>query len=279
MRTKKALVGAAGLLLAAGFLRGQLLMSELGEEAQWEAFLRTAAITAAEQFTGSEAVANPYKLTLEKDGLKHFALWKNIDTDEFGAPDRWRYEIAAYRFDRLLELGGVPPTVERRFNGEKGSLQLWIDDTVTLKKKTEAGDVLPAERRPEWNRAAYLERAFDSLIADSDRNANNILVTSDWRAILIDHSRAFRTDGPYAEGLIFGARGLMRAADGSALPLLPLPRAFFERLKTLDFRTIKDAVKPYLTDREIRAALARAGLIAAEIAEAVRDGGEDKVLY
>jgi hypothetical protein len=273
---RKILLASAALALTAALAAPA---GPFGDDAGLEAFLKTASIVDSVQLGGPDATSRPWKLTLVKDGVRRFGLWKNIDTDAFGAPDRWRYEIAAYRFDRLLGLGGVPPTVERRFNGEKGSLQLWIDDTVTLKKKTEAGDALPAERRPEWNRAAYLERAFDSLIADSDRNANNILVTSDWRAILIDHSRAFRTDGPYAEGLIFGARGLMRAADGSALPLLPLPRAFFERLKTLDFRTIKDAVKPYLTDREIRAALARAGLIAAEIAEAVRAGGEDKVLY
>jgi len=169
--------------------------------------------------------------------------------------------------------------VERRFNGEKGSLQLWVEDTASLKKRTQAGEVLPAERRAEWNRAAFLERAFDSLIADADRNANNILVTPDWGMVLIDHSRSFRADKPLGESLLFGTGGRMRAPDGSVLPFLPLPREFVSRLKALDFPTAKEAVKPYLTDREIRAALARAVLILREIEEAVRADGEDKVLY
>ena len=273
---RKILLASAALALTAGLAAPA---GAVGDDAALEAFLKTASILDSVQLGGPDATSRPWKLTLEKDGLKHFALWKNIDTDEFGAPDRWRYEIAAYRFDRLLELGGVPPTVERRFNGEKGSLQLWIDDTVTLKKKTEAGDVLPAERRPEWNRAAYLERAFDSLIADSDRNANNILVTADWRTILIDHSRSFRTDKPYRESLLFGAGGLMKGPDGNTLTFLPLPRSFVERLKALDFETVKGALKPYLTDKEIRATLARAGLIVREIEETIRTGGEAQVLY
>ena len=244
-----------------------------------EAFLKSASIVDSEQLGGPDATSRPWKLTLEKDGVRRFGLWKNIDTDEYGVPDRWRYEISAYRFDRLMDLGWVPPTVERRFNGEKGSLQLWIDDTVSLKKKTQSGETVPADRRAEWNRAAYLERAFDSLIADSDRNANNILVTPDWRMVLIDHSRSFRADKPYADSLMFGAGGLMKAADGSVLSFLPLPRPFVERLKSLDFKTTKEAVKPYLTDKEIRAALARGGLIVREIEAAVRAGGEDKALY
>ena len=39
------------------------------------------------------------------------------------------------------------------------------------------------------------------------------------------------------------------------------------------------SVKTYLTDREIRAALTRAGLIVAEIEEAIRTAGQDAVLY
>jgi hypothetical protein len=263
----------------AGAVRAQIPAGTAEKGLAWESFLKSAEIVDSVQLSGPDATSRPWKLTLEKDGVRRFGLWKNIDTDEFGTPDRWRCEIAAYRFDRLTGLGLIPPTVERRFNGEKGSLQLWIDDTDSLKKKTRAGETVPLERKPEWNRTAYLERAFDSLIADSDRNANNILVTADWKIVLIDHSRSFRTDKPYAEKLMFGPEGLSRAADGSPFPFLPLPRPFVERLKAIDFKTAKEAVKPYLNDREIRTALERAALIVRAVEKAAREGGESLAVY
>jgi hypothetical protein len=228
---------------------------------------------------GADAVSKPWKLTLEKNGRARFGLWKNIDGTEGGAPDRWRYEIAAYRLSLIVGVEMVPATVERRFNGEKGSLQLWMNDTASLKKLTQAGRAVPPERTADWNRAAYLQRAFDSLIAGIDRNANNILVTPDWRMILVDHSRAFRFDPPFGDGLLFGAAGLMKGPDGGSLPLWPLPRKFVDALRGLEAKAVKAAVKPHLTDREIKAVIVRAGRLLAEIDAAVAAKGEDKVLY
>ena len=34
---------------------------------------------------------------------------------EFNFRDSWRYNVAAYRLDRLLELGMIPPSVERNY--------------------------------------------------------------------------------------------------------------------------------------------------------------------
>ena len=58
-----------------------------------------------------------------------------------------------------------------------------------------------------------------------------------------------------------------------------LPRAFIERLKSLNFELIRDIVGEYLTDKEINAVLLRRDLILKVIDERIKRLGEDKVLY
>ncbi len=274
MRTKRMMILAAGFLLAAGAARAQLLPGELGEEAKWIEFLRTAAITAGEQFTGSEAVANPYRLTLEKDGVKHSGLWKKIDKAERARPDRWRYEIAAYRMDRLLGLNMVPLTIERRYNEDRGSLQLWEENQFSLKTKNDKKIGVPPRYTYGWNNATFLQRAFDNLIANEDRHANNILITADWRMVLIDHSRSFRTSKQFTDKLIYTEKH----PEGPKL-MKQLPRAFVDKLKGLTAESIKAAVGEYLEDDEIKAVLVRRDLILAEIDRLIKKNGEENTLY
>ena len=119
--------------LAAAVAAGQLTTQEAAEDARQEEFLRTAAIVGETQMGGPNAITEPWKLTLEKDGRRTFGLWKFIDSRKGGVPDRWRFEIAAYRFDRMLGLNMVPVTIERPFKDKPGSLQIWMEGTETLK--------------------------------------------------------------------------------------------------------------------------------------------------
>ena len=58
-----------------------------------------------------------------------------------------------------------------------------------------------------------------------------------------------------------------------------LPRAFIEKLKSLNFELIRDIVGEYLTDKEINAVLLRRDLILKAVEERIKKLGEDKVLY
>ena len=58
-----------------------------------------------------------------------------------------------------------------------------------------------------------------------------------------------------------------------------LPRAFVEKLKTLNFELIRDIVGEYLADKEIDAVLLRRDLILEFVDERIKKLGEDKVLY
>jgi hypothetical protein len=154
-----------------------------------------------------------------------------------------------------------------------------MGETESLKARMARGVDIREDRREDWNRKSYLERAFDSLIANDDRNVGNVLIGTDESMILIDHSRTFRTEEPFAKMLVYGASGLRRAADGTPYPFLKLPRAFVEKLQALEAKSVREAVKGRLTGREIQVLLARRDLVLKEIDSLIRERGEAEVLY
>jgi len=124
------------------------------------------------------------------------------------------------------------------------------------------------------NRVTYLQRAFDNLIANSDRNEGDVLYTKDWRMILIDHSRAFSTSKKYTKKLLFDEN-----SKPAPKPMKRLPRAFVEKLRSMNPGTIKEAVGEYLTNREIECVLIRRDLIIENLNKRIEKLGEEAVLY
>ena len=268
------LVLSCMVIVQAPLLLAQFTAAELAQRPQWEEFLRTAKVVKEEQMSGREAVTSPWVLTLQLGDITHRALWKNPEGRMQGYIEGWQYEIAAYLLDKELGLNLVPPTVERRFQENRGSCQYWIDDCISVKEKEEKNIKTPPRWIPGWNRATYLQRFWDNLIANEDRHQNQILVTKDYRMILIDHSRSFRSSGNFTKKLIYTERH----PQGPKL-MSELPRAIVEKIKGLTFESIKAAVGDYLTDDEINAVLARRDLILAEVDRLVKKNGEAAVLY
>jgi hypothetical protein len=252
----------------------QFTPDEVKGREQWEDFLRTAELVSSRQMGGSEAVTKPWVLVLKKGDVTHQGLWKNAQGRMGGYWEGWNYEIAAYLLDKHIGLGMVPPTVERRFQGERGSCQYWIDNSMSLRDRDEKNIKMPLAKNFSWNRATYMQRLFDNLIANEDRHKNNIFITADWRMVLIDHSRSFRTSGRFTKSLLYSAKN----PEGPRL-MSELPRALVEKVKALDFDAIRAVVGEYLTDEEIKAVLVRRDLILQEIDRLVKVNGEDKVLY
>jgi hypothetical protein len=273
----------AGILPAFAPVRGQFLASESARRTECEEFMRTAEIIRSEPV--GTGVSAPWKLYLRKGGVEHKAVWKNVSTNEGGMPDDWRFEIAAYRLDKLLGLNMIPPVIEREFEGKPGALSSWVESKYNLRKIVESGGAIhiPDEALNLTNNMKYVARLWDSLIGNDDRTQENVLYTEDWRTILIDHSRAFRSDGEYGRRLMYGVRGIKTMEDGRGgrMPVLfrRVPRALLDRIKTLNHALIKSAVESFLTDREIEAVLVRKGLLLAEVAEMIARDGEAKVLY
>jgi len=252
----------------------QFTPDEVKGREQWEDFLRTAELVSSRQMGGSEAVTKPWVLVLKKGDVTHQGLWKNAQGRMGGYWEGWNYEIAAYLLDKHIGLGMVPPTVERRFQGERGSCQYWVDNSMSLRDRDEKNIKMPLAKNFSWNRATYMQRLFDNLIANEDRHKNNIFITADWRMVLIDHSRSFRTSGRFTKSLLYSAKN----PEGPRL-MSELPRALVEKVKALSFDAIRAVVGEYLTDEEIKAVLVRRDLILQEIERLVKVNGEDKVLY
>ncbi|HUF47708.1 MAG TPA: hypothetical protein VMM93_07815 [Vicinamibacterales bacterium] len=218
-------------------------------------------------------VTAPQKVTLQRDGVTRMALFKTIDVQKTGATpladgtfevafqDSWRTEVAAYEVDKTIGLGMVPATVRRTIRSKDGSLQWWVESMMP-----EAQRVRESVRPPDaeaWNNVMYKMRLFDRLIYNTDRHLNNVLVTSDFDLRLIDHSRSFR---PFDEVQTF---------DG----LTKFSRSLLEGMTRLEFADLKKRLGRYLSDRQIRALLARRDQILAHVAERVAAEGEAAVLY
>jgi hypothetical protein len=216
--------------------------------AEKEEFLAKARIVRTRSV--SVGVTGTLRATLTDGRITHDASIQTIDEYksrfeglrgvELDFKDSWKYNVAAYRLDRLLELGMVPPSVERRYDRGPAAFTWWVDDVLMdegarLKKKIPVPDV----RR--WNEQMWHVRLFDQLIDNVDRNLGNLLIDTDWRIWMIDHSRAFRLlESPRAKANISQC-----------------DRVVLERLKALDLETVTKATRGYLTGPEIKAMLKR----------------------
>jgi hypothetical protein len=220
-----------------------------------------------------DGVTKPKKATLDLNRVEHFAIFKTIDVTGPGivpaalggnAPDfqdSWKTEVAAYVVDRLIGLDLVPATIERTIDKKRGSLQWWVDGTITDAARQQQGVTLPDE--DAWDRALLRMRMFDQLICNTDRNASNMLVTKDFQLRLIDHSRAFRP-----------VRELKNLAQ-----LTRFSKALLEALPRLTAADLTERAGPYLSSGQIAALIDRRDGIVAYAKKIIAERGEAAVVY
>jgi hypothetical protein len=265
------------LLLIPTFLTAQNTPEEIARFEYWEKWLSEAKITGGIQLDKRFAVTEPWVINLEKDGITQKALWKNPQGRLRGYIEGWKWEIAAYKLSNHLGVFMIPPTVEKRYKGNLGSCQLWKGNCRSLREIMQGVNdksiKIPGRKRAGFFRALSLQRAFDNLIANEDRHQNQYLVTEDWRMLLVDHSRSFRTSKKFTRGLIYNEKH----KDG--LTMKDMPRLFFQNLKSLTFDSVREVVGKYLTDVEISALLERRDLIVAWVEKRIEEAGEKSVLY
>lgn len=222
---------------------------------QIEQFLLAARVVSSRHT--SKGITSPWRLTLSDGGLTHDARFQTIDehkmesksvsgTIELNFVDSYKYDIAAYRVAEILGLDDMlPVTVERKWQGNSGSLSWWLpvmmDDQDRRKQKLTAPDA------DAWNKQMYRIRVFDQLVYDTDANLTNVLIGHDWKIWRIDFSRAFRL-----------YKYLRNPED-----LVRCDRHLLERLKALDGNELSEKTKHYLTKDEVKAVLARRDKIVA----------------
>jgi hypothetical protein len=245
-------------LVAFALLLNSLVAIDVAAQAltpeQQEEFLKTAKVTRTR--SAGKGVTGTIRATLTDGTVTHDASIQTVDVQmnefrsnrgtELNFRDTWRYNVAAYRLNRVLQLGNVPVSVERNFNGKPAAYTWWVDDVLMdegERLKTKAQSPSPLG----WNEQMWHVRLFDQLIQNVDRNLGNLVIDKQWGVWMIDHSRAFRLSSD-----IKSPQNLTR-----------VERSALERLKTLDRATLDDVIGDYLTSFEKRSLLQRRDAIVA----------------
>jgi hypothetical protein len=239
-----------------------------------EAYLSTASVVSIKKIP--VGVSNPRKVLLAGESLRINAVFKDIEVMKRNVRDPgvgkrptlhlvWRdsyvYDIAAYHLDRLLGLHRVPPIVARKVKGDKGSLQIWLESTITENERREKGYEPPEIARLNQQRATL--KIFDNLVANRDANLGNTLIDGNWRLWFIDCSRCFGRSSEllYPDSLTHCERGLWKA------------------LNELDSEAAGRALASYLGPAEIEALLERRDNIVEVLEQRIEKWGEELVLF
>ena len=230
-------------------------------------FLRTGAISVLG--TIPEGITGARKVLVQKNGLRVHAIFRDVREERVSRSGRSSsllrddciFECAAYELNRLLGLELVPPVVDRKVQEKSGTLQLWIEDAETEKKRR--GRASPVRDKVQLERQGQIILIFDNLIFNDDRNSGNILHGPDGRIWMIDHTRSFRTDEelPYPGGVV-GCEATL-----------------WKRLQSLKVSELQKTLSPYLRPSEVKALIERRRKLVELIQDIIDQKGEEKALF
>ena len=233
-------------------------------------FLRTADVKSEKELSGG--ITFPIKLLLEKDGIRADAIFRDVHEEKMQARlangrselffrDDYIFEPAAYELSRLLGLDNVPPATLRKLHNKKGSVQIWVENSMTERKRVQ--DKIEPPDHTRWEKQLQMMNVFDALVYNTDRSRGNMLMTPDGKLWLIDHTRAFRQN--------------MDLQNAAALH--QCERGMYEKLKALDEAVVRERLKEYLSSYELNALLKRRKLILEHLDKLIAERGEEHVLY
>jgi hypothetical protein len=246
------------LPILAGVLLAQPNPTSNWSLAQKEHFLLTAEI-GTEQYAG-KGITNSQKAMLTEDGVTHAAHIQSIDvymplfkgkdgSEEPDFKDSWKFNVAAYRLAKLLNLTNmVPVCVPRVVNGKPSAIDWWVDGVLMDERERVTKNIQPPEPA-RWRVQMDTIRVFDQLIYNMDRSQENLLITTNWDVWMIDHTRAFRKWTSLRNP----------AAITHCTPQL------LEALKNLRQSDVTRDLGEFLTAEEIDGLMARRDLIVAKL--------------
>ena len=223
-------------------------------------------------------ITRPLQASMEYNGLRHDAHVQTINErktslqtairTEFNFRDYFGFNVVAYEIDRLLALGMSPPCVARSYKGREAAICWWVDNVLMMevdrmKKKIAPPDV------DNWNQQMYAVRVVNQLIADTDPNLTNLLITRDWRIWTVDRTRAFRM-----QTKLENPKNLL-AASGIGM----CERRLLAKLRELDINVLRQRVGRYLTGPEADGLEGRRKVIVQFFDEQIAKHGEAAVLY
>jgi len=233
--------------------------------------MRSARIVSRE--SAGRGVSGTQKLLLENAETRFHGAFRNVDIS-VRAPspgglkkgeirrDAAIFECAAYEVSQLLGIGRVPPVVERSIGAQNGTVQIWVEETRSELELREQGRLLPPDLA-RWDQQRQIMYAFDSLIANFDRNEGNVLLDRNWSMWFIDHTRAFKRSSELLN------RNRLTSCE----------RGLWNSLREMDEDVLRQRLEPHLERREISNLSTRRLKLIRHIQGLIDKHGEDAVLF
>lgn len=256
-----------GILVCAASAGPKTPGPAMSRDAQ-EQFLTSAPIVATKAV--GQGITHTTRVTLSDGKMTHDAHVQHIDvyqaeyrTKEFvekNFRDSYKYNIAAYRVAKMLNLDMTPPCVYREVDGKPASVCWWVDNV-------QFDELTRRERKAEptdfngWTGQLNLVRDFDALIDNTDRNQGNLLIDKSWKLWMIDHSRAFRVTTELRNPKI----------------LKRVSQKMMDQMRAMTLEECNRQLRPFLTDDEIHTMLVRRDLLLKLFAEKISEDGAPAV--
>ncbi|MBM3810306.1 MAG: hypothetical protein FJW20_01600 [Acidimicrobiia bacterium] len=198
----------------------------------------------------STGINNTQRVTLALGGFTHDAHFNDVNFaassyqtpngTELNFKDNYKFNLVAYKLDRLIGLNMIPVYVERKVNGKSGALGWWVDDVLMMELNRHQKKMEPPDQ-DGWNDQMYQVRIFNELAYNVDANLGNLLITRDWNIVMVDFTRAFRL------------HKTLRAPKN----LVRIDNRVYEGLKKLNAGDVQREAGNYLHKGEIQAVMAR----------------------
>lgn len=212
-----------------------------------------------------------YLVDLDDGKIKRKGVLRFTDKPrhQYLPADSYKYTIAAYELDKLLELNVVPPIVERQDSGKKASLQIGVESSSLDERTRQLRKMEPPDPETFHNTLddlyVFENLVYCSALCEYGGNLDDILIEDekDWKVWRIDLTQAF---APYPE--LISDREITRCS-----------KKLYQNLLELEDKTIKSKVKKYLNKDEIDAVLKRKKLILETIQKLIEEKGEEAVLF
>jgi hypothetical protein len=235
------------------------------KQKELENYLRTAKVVSKRRTGGR---GENWRLSLDDGKIARYGFFKLINRSRPTLiPDSYKYGIAAYELDKLLDLNLVPTVVEREIEGKKGSLQIFIEGALEESnrrmKNIEPPD--PEKFKNTLEDLSVFENLTYSPSFCGERELDDILIMDkkDWKIWRVDFSEAF-------------------AASPELIPGCEITRCskkLYQHLIKLEDKVIKAKLKHYLNDEEMSMLLKRKKLIIEKIKKLIAEKGEESVLF
>jgi len=145
-----------------------------------EKFLLTAEVVSIEKHL--EIGRTNFWKVLLNDGKKELkAIFKYVNRSRPSLfSDSYKYEIAAYKVNKILGINLVPPVVERKINGQTGSLQIMIENVLTERNR-KIQNIEP-EKPDVFKNDIDTIKIFEILVNDQCNDSEDILIQKDdWK--------------------------------------------------------------------------------------------------